>query len=168
VANEAYESSNQSRGSDMKRRLVIALGFALGVGCALLAMTQSKQLPPLRYALDSVIDGNSPGGRIVRLRTDSDTTRLTWRVFPGQQTAKVIGFIGFSKAATIGGPLEPGNNYPAVKLLDKVFIIEPKRLVVSGQPVAELPPDVREITFEETHRMVDVSVGGKSVHRFTR
>jgi len=83
-------------------------------------------------------------GRIVRMLTESESVQKAWK---GDPWAKP---------------------HPTLSILGKTVVIEPKRLVVDGQPAITIPPNSRELKFIERSGRVNILADGVAIQQFTR
>jgi hypothetical protein len=124
----------------------------------------AQAIPAARYELEVIVDGAKKGSRKIEINTTSQATRDQCVVYPGAARAKSLLAAGMPGACA---PLEPGNPSPAVRILDKVIIIDTEQLIVDGQEF-ELPPDTEKVTFWERDGAIRVLAGATEVLKFMR
>jgi hypothetical protein len=122
---------------------------------------------------EAFIGGGESPRRLIRLETTSADASDALLIFPGVEQPKMAiqeeTLDGTPPKSLLSGPFEPGNPYPAIKLLGRIITIEPEQLVIDGQHAADLRSVEKELRFAERGGEVEVTTSnGVRIARFKR
>jgi hypothetical protein len=122
---------------------------------------------------EAFIGGGQSPRRLICLEMTSADASDALLIFPGVEQPKMAiqeeTLDGSPPKSLFSGPFEPGNPYPAIKLLGRIITIEPERLLIDGQRAADLRSEETELRFAERGGEVDVTTSnGVRIARFKR